>query len=129
MTAFATITLDDGQSTPVAVDFVPSSIDSNGVAHLYAEETSGLDSRRQISLGIRLPKNGSPVARVTGKVVIPVMDSNDNTIKVGDAIANVEFVIPKTSDEDLRNDLIAFLHNFLEDPSFVAAVGSLESIY
>lgn len=129
MTAFATISLNDGETTPQSVDFAPSSIDSNGVAHLFAASTDGLDARRQISLGVRLPKNGGPVARVTAKVVIPVMDPNDSSIKLGDSIANVEFVIPKMASVDIRKDLLAFTANFLADASVVASVQELESIY
>lgn len=129
MTAFATITLDDGQGTPAPVDFAPSSIDSNGVARLFAESSDGLDSRRSISLGVRLPKNGGPVARVTAKVVVPVMDPNDSSIKLGDSIANIEFVIPKMASLDIRKDLLAFAQGFLSDVSVASAVQELESIY
>jgi hypothetical protein len=127
MTAFAAISLDDAASA--AVVFSPSTIDPNGVAHLYAPETNVIDDRRHISLGVKLPKNGSAVARVTAKVVIPVMDDTDTSLKVGECIANVEFVIPKRATEVNRNDLLAFASEFLADASIVAAMGSLESIY
>jgi len=129
MTAFATITIDDGQSTPAAVDFVPSNIDPNGVAHLFDEGSAGFDSRRQISLGVKLPKTGGAVARVTAKVVIPIMDETDSSLKVGEGIANVEFVIPKRMTDSQRADLLAFCQNFLADASVIAAANSLESIY
>nr|QDH89852.1 MAG: hypothetical protein H4BulkL22317e12091_000002 [Leviviridae sp.] len=128
MTAFAAITLDDAASA--AAVFSPSTIDPNGVAKLF-ENVSGqvFDSRRAISLGVKLPKNGGNVARVTAKVVVPVMDPNDSSIKIGEVIANCEFVLPKTATDTQRADALAFMANFLADASVVAAVGSLESIY
>lgn len=130
MTAFAAILLDDGADTPVEHTFSPSGIDQNGVARLFeATETGSLDSRYAISLGVQLPKNGSQVARVTAKVVIPVMDPVDSTVKTGELIGTVSFVLPKTATEAQRADILALTANFLADPSVVAGVKSLESIY
>lgn len=127
MTAFASITLND--SIPQAIEFVPSSIDQNQVAHLYSEGETGFDSRMHISLGAKLPKAGGTVARVTAKVVIPIMDNTDNTLKVGECIGSVEFVIPKRALETDRNNLLALTKEFLSDASVIAAVGNLESVY
>jgi len=129
MTAFAAIDIDNGASTPVGVTFNPSSIDPNGVAHLYADGDNGFDSRNHISLGVKLPKNGSSVARVTAKVVIPVMSADDVPVKIGECIANVEFVIPKRASDDDRANLLAFLHNLVNTDELIAAVTKLESIY
>jgi hypothetical protein len=127
MTAFAAVTLDDSASA--AVVFSPSTIDPNGVAHRYSPETSGFDSRNHLSLGVRLPKNGSAVARVTAKVVVPVMDETDASLKVGDALCNIEFVIPKRGTALNRADLLAYVQEYLADASVIAAVTNLESVY
>jgi hypothetical protein len=130
MTAFAAIVLEDGADTPVEHTFSPSGIDTNGVARLYeANETGSLDSRFAISLGVSLPKNGSQVARVTAKVVMPVMDSENELVKTGELIGTVAFVLPKTATLPQRADILALVANFLADPSVVAAVQDLESIY
>lgn len=130
MTAFAAILLDDGAATPVEHTFSPSGIDLNGVARLYeAADTGSLDSRLAISLGVQLPKNGSQVARVTAKVVIPVMDLETSQTKVGEIIGTATFVLPKTATLAQRTDILALLANFLADPSVVAGVQDLESIY
>lgn len=127
MTAFAAVTLDDSSSASVV--FTPSNIDSNGVAHLYSPEVSGFDSRNHLSLGVRLPKTGSSVARVTAKIVVPIMDDTDTTLKVGEVIGTIELVVPKRATETHRKDAAAFLLGFLEDASMVAAVEKLESFY
>lgn len=130
MTAFAVITLDDGADTPVSHSFTPSAIDQNGVARLYElDDNVPFDGRNAISLGVKLPKAGSNVARVTAKVVIPVMDGVDPTKKIGEAIGSVEFVLPKSTVLAQRKDLLAFTANFLAEASVVAAVEGLESIY
>lgn len=128
MTAFAAITLDDGAGTPAPHTFDPSAIDQNGVARLY-EAGDVFDGRLAISLGVKLPKNGSNVARITAKVVIPVMDSEDTTLKIGEIIGSVEFVLPKQATLGQRQDVLAYTANFLADASVVAAVENLESIY
>jgi hypothetical protein len=130
MSAFAPILLDDGADTPVEHTFSPSGIDSNGVARLYeTNDTGSLDSRLAISLGVALPKNGSQVARVTAKVVIPVMDAENSLVKTGELIGTVSFVLPKTATHPQRSDILALVANFLADPSVVSAVQDLESIY
>jgi hypothetical protein len=130
MTAFAAILLDDGADTPVEHTFSPSGFDQNGVARLYeATEDGSLDSRLSISLGVSLPKNGSQVARVTAKAVVPVMDSEDPSVKTGELIGTASFVLPKTATLAQRADILALLANFLADESVVAAVQNLESIY
>lgn len=127
MTAFAAILLDDDGDTPHT--FSPSTIDSNGAARLFENGDVPFDGRNALSLSVKLPKNGSQVARVTAKVVVPVMDSIDSTKKVGEVLGNVEFVIPKGATTSHRADLLAFVRNFLADPSVEAAVSELESIY
>lgn len=128
MTALAAIVLDDGADTPAPHTFDPSAIDQNGVARLY-EAADAFDGRNAVSLGVKLPKNGSNVARVTAKVVIPVMDSEDPTKKIGEVLGSVEFVLPKQATLDQRKDVLAFTANFMADPSVIAAVQNLESIY
>lgn len=127
MTALAAIVLKDAANADVS--FAPSAIDPNGVAHLFAAATAVMDDRRHISMGVKLPKTGGAVARVTAKVVIPLMDPNDSSLKIGEGIANIELVLPKRADATMRNDLLAFSKNFLDDASVEAAVASFESIY
>lgn len=127
MTAFAAILLDD--SVPTSVTFAPSAIDQQGVAKLFETGVSEFDARRAISLSVRLPKVGGSVARVTSKVVIPVMNGGSPNLKIGEVIGTCEFVIPKGATDLQRADILAFVKDFLDDPSMVAAVNNLESIY
>jgi hypothetical protein len=129
MSAFAPIDLDDGATTPVTHTFSPSSIDPNGVARYFENDPAvTIDGRNAISLGVKLPKAGGQVARVTAKVVIPVMDG-DTLLKIGEVIGNVEFVLPKSCTEDQRANILSLTANYMADPSLVAAVTTLESVY
>lgn len=130
MTAFAAIALDDGvlALTPgTEVEFSPSTIDQNSVAHLYSGETAGFDSRKHLSLAVKLPKVSGAVARVTGKLVIPVMD--DANLKIGEVIGSFEFVMPKVAAQAERVLALNLLRAFTLDESVIAAVTNLESIY
>lgn len=127
MPAFAVISLMDSTATPF--DFVPSSIDQQGVAKLFSVNDA-FDGRYAVSASVRLPKAGGPVARVTMKVVIPLMDDSATPPKkVGETIANIEFVIPKGASALDRANILAFAASLLATTEADAAVNSLESIY
>jgi len=126
MSAFATLTLQNNAAANVV--FNPSSIDSVGVATWFTSSAI-YDAREKATLSIRLPKNGSSVARVVGKVSIPIMDSVDTTKKVAEAIGTVELVLPKQASETVRLNLRKELDTLLADAVTTAAVQYLESIY
>lgn len=147
MGAFSTVTLHDGgnlvsgssAASGGSVAFVPSFIDSNGIATYYSVNDL-LDQRGKISISVRQPKAGSQVARVTAKVVVPVLDTSTFTEKLGECIATVEFVIPKVASEADRGDLLAFVANWItgldsgnlgspESTEIGKAVMRLESVY
>jgi len=125
MSAFTAVVMNDGDAVPVT--FSPSNIE-NGVAK-YFETADVFDARRSISSSIRLPSKGSQVARVQLKVVIPVMDETVTTLKVGECIANLEFVIPKRATLANRKDILAFAANFLATAGAIASIENLESVY
>jgi hypothetical protein len=123
MGAFAPFTVLNGEdlqdpavSPTTDRDFTPHSIDANGVAKWYNVSSEVLDARESVSLSVRLPQKGSQVARVQLKYVLPIMDSVDSTLKKGEAICNVEFVIPKTMTEAQRVRLLTALSMPYVDP-------------
>lgn len=126
MSAFAPIILEN--SVPSNVTFTPSAIDSSGVAKLFDAGDGGFDTRQAISLSVRLPKVGGSVARVTLKVVVPVVNGTTGE-KTAECIGTAEFVLPKLASPANRADVLALLAAFLADASAIAAVNNLESIY
>lgn len=125
MSAFATLTLQNNAAANVV--FNPSSI-SDGVASWF-NSTSVYDARQKVTLSVKLPKSGSQVARVVGRVTLPIMDSVDTTKKIGEAYANVEFVLPKQMSETQRLDLRKEMDTLIQNAVFTAAIQYLESIY
>lgn len=121
MSAFAPIVL-------ATATFAPSSIDSQGVAKLYAPGPAGFDTRSALSLSVKLPKVGGLVARVTAKAVIPNLDPVTN-LKIGESVATVEFIMPKMAADADRLALLDLVREFLAHASVTAAVEDLESIY
>jgi hypothetical protein len=140
MTAIAALILNDGQATPVAHTFSPVNIDQAGVAR-WADRSGG------IALGFPVItfSNKGPVAkgsrnfRETFKVVFPVLELTSPSTMTGiqpaptkafDLIFNGEFVLPERSSLAQRNDLLAFVKNFLANPAVIPpAVQNFESVY
>lgn len=126
MAAFASLTLQNNAAANVV--FTPSKIDSNGVA-VYYSTAAVIDARPMASLAVKLPSKASNVARVTGKVVVPVMDAVDTAKKIGDCIGSFEIVMPKTATETQRLDVRKLLDTLLVNAVSTAAVQNLESVY
>lgn len=133
MSAFATIVGSNWDGTLTGetgpVNYVPSQIDPNGVAIWYTAN-SVLDARYKMTMSVRQPVKGSQVARVQVKLVHPVMDGTDPTLKVGENLANIEFVFSKRATQAQRELLVGHILTFCHDSTEMgAAVASLESIY
>lgn len=125
MTAFAAFTLENASNQPVA--FNPQST-KDGISKWFDTNTV-YDAKRAITMSLTLPKNGSTVIRSKMKVVIPIMDTIDVSKKVGEAYANIEFVLPKSSALVVREDLRRFAENLLGTAVVTAAVSNFESVY
>jgi len=126
MSAFATLTLKN--SANVDVSFVPSAIDQNGVAN-WMTSAASFDAKQKASLAVKLPKNGSSVVRVSGRIMQPVMDAVDTTKRVAEGVANFELILPKQMTETDRLDLRKKLETLLTNAVSTAAVQNFESIY
>lgn len=96
---------DGSLTTPTAatgaVTYKPSSIDQNGVA-TWVKDGAVYDANKKLSLSVKRPTKGSQVIRVTSKLVHPVMDAVDTTLKVGDILLTFEAVFPKRATQAER---------------------------
>lgn len=126
MTAFATLTLLNNAA--VAQSFNMQSIDREGVANWMTSTEAVFDARRKASLSIKLPKNGSSVIRIKGRVLIPIMDTIDTTKKVGEAYSNVDFVIPKQANQTQRLDLRKYTAELITNAVMTACVDVFEGV-
>lgn len=126
MSAFASLTLVNNAAANVV--FNPQSIDSQGLA-TWLTSDSVYDAKKKVTMLVSLPKNGSTVARVKQRIMVPIMDSVDATLKVGEAYANIEVVFPKNCSETIRLDLRKYADTLLTNAISTAAFQNLEAIY
>lgn len=132
MVAFATVSIGDWPaSTPTfttLVNYVPSQIDAAGVAK-WSDQATIFDARKTLSISVRPPAKGSQVTRVQVKLVHPVMDTVDTSLKIGECVANLDLILPKRATLAQRDLLLANLASFLFKNEVGEAVDNLESIY
>jgi len=140
MTAIAALTLADGQGTPANHTFSPVNIDSAGVAR-WADRSGGIAlGFPVVTASMKAPAaKGSRSYRHTFKVVVPVLEVTSPSTATGiqpaptkafDLIFNGEFVLPERSTLAQRNDLLAYVKNFIANAAVVPqAVQNFEAVY
>ncbi|YP_010769651.1 coat protein [ssRNA phage SRR6960803_9] len=139
MTAFANITLNDGQAPPVAHTFIPRRIDQ-GVAKW--QDTSGgiAVGFPTITASLREPIKGSksPVYKATIKIVYPVLETVSNSTYSGiapaptkayDCVGTVELLLPERAVLQDRKNLRAYVANVLTQVDIKSLVEDLGMIY
>lgn len=126
MTAFASLTLVNNAAANVV--FAPQSIDANGVA-TWLTSDSIYDAKQKVTMSLSLPKNGSSVARLKQRIMIPIMDTVDTTKKIAEAYADVTVVIPKQASETQRLDLRKFVEKLTANAVSTDAYQYLQSQY
>lgn len=138
MPQLASITINDGQATPVAHTFDPSGLDSNGV-HIFHDRSGGIPlGFPKMSLDLRSGNGNSDVYRVKARIDVPVLKevsgSSPAGYSPGPAVdfvmrGHVEFVLPNQSTLDNRKDILAYVQNLLTDSVVSAMVEDLESVW
>ena len=138
MTAIAALTLLDGAATPVSHTFSPVNIDQAGVAR-WSDRTGGISlGFPTVSFAMRNPSKGNRSYKMTVKVVVPVLEVTSPSTATGiqpaptlayNMTANCEMILPERSTQLQRDDLRAYLKNFLANAVVTAAAQSFESVY
>lgn len=138
MSAIASMTLADGQATPVNHTFAPVSIDVANVAK-WSDRSGGIAlGFSTVSFSLRSPSKASRNFRLTAKVVTPVLEVTSPSTATGiqpaptlayNLIANVDIVLPERSTVAQRKDLIAYLKNYLATTVIQNAVENFEQVY
>ncbi len=131
MPAIGTLTINDGQSTPVAHSFAP--VTTTGSESRYADRSGGkpagylLVNARQ-----KDPSNGARNYRMQYEIVLPTVATDATSGKdyvARTARCNIEFVLPETSVLQERKDLLAYAKGLLADAITTDVVTNLEHIY
>lgn len=138
MPSVASITINDGASTPVAHTFVPTNKDVQGAFH-YADQSGGVPvGFSTISASLTQPKPGNgQVYRIRMKIRMPTLatlGTSDAGItppptKSHESGFSCEFLVPVASSLQERKNILAYAKNLLAHSLAEDLVADLESVY
>lgn len=138
MAAFASLTLNDGQATPVAHQFAPVTIDASGVAFFEDRESGISIGFPRVSQQVRRPSKTSRNYRVTQKVVLPILEVTSPSTASGlqpaptvayTLQASMEFILPERSTAADRENIKAYASALMLNELTSAAVVHYDSPY
>lgn len=137
MPAIASITINDGATTPVAHVFTPSGI--QGSIASYHDRSGGISvGYPAITISSVTPSKNSKTYKVRAKLVLPVLETQSGTASNGftpaptkayDLIADMSFVMPARSSLQNRKDLFALAKNLCAQAVMTSVVQDNEVIY
>lgn len=125
MSAFLPLTLVNN----AAVNVVFSQTSNKDGIAMWHSSDAVYDAKKVVTMSLALPRQGSTVARIKQKIVIPVMDTVDVTKKVSEAYIFIETVLPKNASETVRMDTNAYARSLLSNAVSTAAFQSLQGVY
>jgi hypothetical protein len=130
MAAIASITVSDGQATPVATNFLPESSTPDKSA--WVDRTSGIMALfRRLTVSLRMPSKSEVVARAVFTTDYPVSEVVNGITTVGYVLrARTEYILPQKSTDADRRNLHAFHVNALSGVTAVTkAMRDYEPVY
>lgn len=129
MSAFAPLSLKNQAAAEVV--FNPTTVDRTNSVNVanYAVAGSIYDARHKASASLQLPSAKSTRAKIKLKVTVPFMSLVDPNIKIDESIVNVDFSIPKSAALLDRQNLRAYVADFLTDAVVIAMVENFEGVY
>lgn len=128
MAALATITINDGQATPVARDFEVSNVDNRLITYACNdhEDAHTFEGRPQLTLGNRPLGGAGSNYKATLRVKVPVLEettlgsdaSSSHTVKYV-VSANVDIIVPGRAMAGDIDDVFAYLTNALSNAQVI----------
>lgn len=144
MPAFSSLSVFDGQATPVAHTFAPMRLDQGENRASYADRVSGVAiGFPTVDLRLGVPKpggrvsDGSRVYRARIDIALPVLETlgtADSGIAPPPTVAytlrgQVEFILPERASLQNRKDILAYVKNVLNASVVSSMVQDLEAVY
>lgn len=114
ITNMTSISLNDGQATPVAHIFSPASNGADGIARWQDRaHNNGVSlGFSTLTFSVREPVKPGGVTRVKLTVSVPKLDTSTTVpTLIGTGVANLEFIYPGSYTLQDRKDLRAFMIN------------------
>lgn len=109
--------------------FYPAGIDAKGVATLRTRSTLPLLAET-LSVQHRFSKNGNGAARVTLRVARPFeYKTASGATQRQVARADISFALPATASQELREEILATVSEFLDTDGVTNAVSFNEALY
>lgn len=129
MPAIAALSINDGQTTPVAHTFNP--VTTNGSEAKWADRSPSIPAGfRTISHEVQGPAGSRTVNRITMGFYIPVVatiNGVDQVVRYNSAQVILN-IAPDAVLQD-RKDLLAYVANSLDNASIKASVENVEPFY
>lgn len=126
MPEIAALTINDGQSTPVAHTFNPET--TNGAKAMWADRSPSIPAGfRKISYEVAGPNGNRTVHRLTAGFMMPTVatvDSVETVVRYSSAQVTLNIHPESTLQE--RKDLLAYVTNFLGLAEVATAVQNIE---
>lgn len=139
MPAFANISLNDGQATPVSHTFTARRI-AEGIAK-WQDTSSGIAvGFPTVTASLREPVPGNKARnyRLTLKFAVPTLETVSNSTYSGitpaptkayECLCNVEFILPERSITQNRKDIRAYVANALAQVDLKSMIEDLAMVY
>lgn len=138
MAQIAALTIANGAATPVNHTFAPVNKDAAGVAK-WADRVDGIAiGYPTVTYQLRIPTVSNRNYKLTARVALPVLEVTSPSTSSGiqpaptlayTLTANVEIVLPERSTLAQRNDLLAYVRNYLSNAVITSGVQNFESIF
>lgn len=127
MPSFATLTLADGQTTPVNHTFTPVSLQS-GLGVWNDRSKSVLLEQPYVTAKTTKSANSTGLLRQQFTINVPLYSAVDGK-QLNNVGATIEVRIPANSTQAQRDDIAAYVKNFAASTVFAAMVKNGEGLF
>jgi len=129
MPAIASLSINDGQTTPVAHTFSP--VTTDGSKAEFAERSASSPAGfYMLTHEVRRPATAAAAHRILIGLNVPVMATvNGVPTVVRNSSAQVILNLSNQSSEQERKDLLAYVKNILSNSSVATTVHNIEPFY
>jgi hypothetical protein len=129
MPAIATLSINDGQATPVAHSFAVNTTD--GSSARWLEKTAGQSlGYYPLAMSVRMAKTATAADVVEVTLSKPTLQTVNGISTVAyKSSASVKFNFSQQETDQGKKDLVAYVTNFLANATVKAAIPALDPFY